>query len=493
LDLRLHPWMTAGIGLIAASLAPAAPAKPKGLDATELAAACRKVLAAPALRRARVSVAVADLATGSWLVEHGPDLLCTVASNNKLPTTAAALDLLGPDFEFRTTVAAVGKTHGKVLHGSLLVIGRGDPSISGRFHGGKPTAVIEQWAQAVADAGIAEIRGGILADDSYFDRVHSHPLWPKGQHAAWYAAQAGALSFNDNCVLLVVRPAERRGAEAIATTVPKTDYVSLVNRAITTRARLGKRAVTAHRALGRNQIQIAGTIREGDPPYTTWVTVHDPALFTVTVFREALAAKGIRCGPARLRTPTDRIEPADLTEIVTTTSAMGQAVAVANARSQNFYAEQILKTLGREKGRKGTWPAGAEVVAGFLRRAHVKGHFDYRDGSGLARANRFSARQLCILLAYMHGHKHGELYRTSLAEPGKPGTLSKRPALLPLQGRIFAKTGYIRAACALSGYLDTAGGRRVAFSFLINDFRCSLGQARAVQDKLCHTLAEYAP
>ncbi len=491
--MRLHPWMTAALGLIAASLAPAAPARPKGLDAAELAAACRKVIAAPALKRARVSVAVADLATGTWLAEHGADLLCTVASNNKLATTAAALDLLGPDFEFRTTVAAVGKTHGKVLHGDLLVIGRGDPSISGRFHGGNPTAVIEQWAQAVADAGIAEIRGGILADDSYFDRVHTHPLWPKDQLSAWYAAEASALSFNDNCILLVVRPAARRGAGAIATTVPKTDYVTLVNRAITSRARLGKRAVAAHRALGRNQIQITGTIREGDPPYTTWVTVHDPALFTATVFRETLAAKGIRCGPPRLRTPTDHIEPRDVTEIITTTSTMGQAVAVANTRSQNFYAEQILKTLGREKGRKGTWPAGAEVVEAFLRRAHVKGMFDYRDGSGLARANRFSARQLCILLAYMHGHRHGELYRRSLAEPGEPGTLEKRRALIPLKGKLRAKTGYIRAACALSGYLDTAGGRRIAFSFLINDFRCSLAAARAAQDKLCLTLADYAP
>lgn len=486
--------LAATIALAAATDA-ASTAKPRGegLDAAELAEACRRVVADRALRPARVSVAVADLSNGQWLFTHGADLLCSVASNAKLATTAAALDALGPDFAFRTTVAAVGKRHGAALHGDLLVIGRGDPSISGRFHDDKETAVLERWADAVAAAGIREVRGGIIADATYFDAQHTHPEWPQGQHSAWYCAQVGALSFNDNCILVVVQPGAKRGHPARVAVQPPTDYVSVVNRVTTSRARLGQRAVTVHRALGRNQLVASGSIRQGDPAYATWVTVHEPALFTATVFREVLARKGIRCGPARLRTPDVHIEPDAVAEILTTTSTLAQAVAVANARSQNFYAEQILKTLAREKAGKGTWPAGTELVAAFLRRAHLKGTFNVRDGCGLARANRFSARQLCILLAHMAGTDHAEVYRTSLGEPGRPGTLSHRRGLLPLRGRLRAKTGYIRDVCALSGYLDTRGGRRVAFSFLINDFRCSLAQARAAQDKLCLTLAGYAP
>ena len=478
---------------VAGSAAAAAAGKAKGLDAAELAAACRKLVASPALRRARVSVAVADLSDGEWLVAEGAELLCSVASNAKLATTAAALDALGPDFRFRTTVAAVGKVHGTVLHGDLLVVGRGDPSLSGRFHDGKPTAVLEQWAKAVVDAGISEVRGSIIADDSYFDRVHVHTEWPKGQHSAWYCAQVSALSFNDNCLLLVVAPGAKRHAAARCSTVPSTSYVDIVNRVVTSRARIGKRAVAAHRAIGRNHIQVTGSIRDRDPPYTTWITIDEPALFTATVFREVLAARGIRCGPARLRVPGLRLDPAATRELITTTSTLGQAVAVANSRSQNFYAEQILKTLAREKAGKGTWPAGVELVKAFLRRAHVKGAFEVRDGCGLARANRYSARQLCLLLAYMHGHKHRDVYHGSLAEPGKPGTLARRPGLVPLAGRLRAKTGYILNASALSGYLDTRGGRRVAFSILVNDFRTSLASVRAAQDKLCHAIADYAP
>ena len=487
--------IAASVLALLASAGAAAPAKPKGLSATEIAAECRTILASPALKRARVSVAVADLAEGNWLVEHGPDLLCTVASNNKLVTTAAALDELGPDFQFRTTVSAVGKVSSTgVLHGELLIVGRGDPNISGRVHGGKVTAVPEQWAAAVAKAGIKQITGGVIADDTYFDRVFTHPQWPNGQHSAWYCAQVGALSFNDNCVLLVVTPGARRHAPAVCSLVPATQYVTIAGSVDTSRARLGAHAVAANRAVGRNQVTVSGSVRQQSAPYTTWITVHDPALYTATVFREVLEAKGIRVGgPARLRTPTTHIDPRTVAELITTTSTLGDAVAVANARSQNFYAEQILKTLGREKRGKGTWAAGAEAVEAFLRRAHVKGVVQYTDGSGLARANRFSARQLCVLLAHAHSQKYGSRYLRSLAEPGKPGTLEHRPRLVPLQGRLFAKTGYIRGVCTLSGYLATHGGRLVAFAFLVNDYRTSLDAVRAVQDALCLKLVHYAP
>ena len=464
-----------------------------GLTAKQVAAALGAKMGAAAWRRARVSVAAMDLTTGTMLFEHGADQLCSVASNNKLVTTAAALDLLGPDFQFRTTVGALGKVSAKgVLTGDLLVVGRGDPSISGRFHKDKVTAVLEQWADAVVAAGITEVRGGVVVDDSYFDQQHFHPEWPRGQHSAWYCAQVGALSFNDNCVLLVVAPGAKKGAAALCALEPPTRYMRIVNSCHTSRARLGRNHVLAHRALGKNQITVSGSIRDKGRPFRTWVTVDDPALFTATVFREVLGAKGVRVGgPAMRWQPQRRFNLAAWRELVTTTSSLGDAVAVANSRSQNFYAEQILKTLGQEKTGKGSWAAGAKGVAGFLRTAGVKGQFDYRDGSGMARANRFSARQLVTLLAYMNGRRVGRVFLHSLAQPGGNGTLRRR--LAPLRGRLFAKTGYISGVSALSGYIDTRGGRVVAFSILVNKFRSLLGHVRAAQDAVCTTLAEYNP
>ena len=130
-------------------------------------------------------------------------------------------------------------------------------------------------------------------------------------------------------------------------------------------------------------------------------------------------------------------------------------------------------------------------MADFLRRAGLRGTFSVSDGSGLARSNRYSARQLVTLLAYMNARRTGSLYLRSLAEPGKPGTLASR--LAALRGRLFAKTGYIAGVSALSGYVETLGGRLVAFSILVNRFRSSLGSVRAAQDSICLAIARYEP
>ena len=479
--------------LAAAKALPPPPPAPKGLDRKPLVEELRKLLNTPNLRRARFGVCVMDLAGDDWLFEHNADELLVVASNNKLVTTAAALELLGPDFQFRTTVAAVGKLlPGGVLQGDLLLVGRGDPNISGRLRKAKPTVIIEEWVEAVAQAGIKSVRGGIIADDTYLDRQQIHPGWPQGQHEAWYCAPVSALSFNDNCVLVVVKPGPKPDTPAVATTDPPTSYFELVSTCTTSRARLGDNRVVAHRRLGDNRIVVSGSIRAQSAPFTAWITVHDPPLYTASVFADALRAKGILVGaPVRLLTPPLKLEPASTREIITTTSSLKDAVTVANKNSQNFYAEQILKTIGREKAGKGTWPAAAEAVEGFLRSAKVTGTFAYNDGSGLARADRFSTRQIVQLLQYANGRRWGGFYLQSLAEPGEDGTLSRR--LDALKGRLFAKTGYLAGTSALSGYVETRGKRLLAFSILVNEFRCSLADVRALQDTIVTKLADYAP
>ncbi|NQT88896.1 D-alanyl-D-alanine carboxypeptidase/D-alanyl-D-alanine-endopeptidase [bacterium] len=479
---------------VAASTGSAAPSsRPSGLSRAQLVAGLRRLTASPPLKGARVGVAVVDLVDGATLFEHGADLSCSVASNNKLVTTAAALELLGARFAFRTSVYATGNLRADgLLEGDLLVVGRGDPSISGRFENGNPTAVFERWATAVAASGIRRVRGSIIADDTYLDRQFHHPDWPKNQLAAWYCAPTSALSFNDNCIRIIVRPGPKRGAPAIVTTEPRTTFGHITNRAVTGRARVAGKPLIVHRRPGTNNIVVSGSIPEAGAVSLTWLTVHEPALYTATVFRDTLAARGVVVGaPPRLLTPSLRIPTDRRWEVITTESLLAQAVAVTNSRSQNFYAEQFLKTLGKEKAGEGSFAAGARVVADFLRTAGVAGAFTTSDGSGLARGNRYTARQLVTLLAYMNGRRTGGVYLRSLARPGADGTLAKR--LLPLKGKLHAKTGYIAGASALSGYVETRGGRLLAFSILVNSFRSGLGHVKAFQDKTCLTLAEYKP
>jgi D-alanyl-D-alanine carboxypeptidase/D-alanyl-D-alanine-endopeptidase (penicillin-binding protein 4) len=466
----------------------------KGLDPQELGEALGRELKSKALRGADVGVVVYDLVAREMVFTHHPDLPLIVASNNKLVTTAAALERLGPDFQFRTTVAAAGRrTAEGTLRGNLLIIGRGDPSISGRFHKGRVTAVLERWAKALADAGIERVRGDVLADDSYFDGEFTHPGWPK-RHAAWYCAQVCALSMNDSCVDLAVFPGEHRGDRARVAVQPPTSYVDLYNGCTTSRASGGSNHVIAHRLAGKNQLRVTGKIRRRSAPFETSVTVHDPALYTATVFKEVLERAGIEVtGLVRRRPPGYEVREEEFEEIITTTSSLADAVAVANGRSQNFYAEQILKTLGREMQGEGSWDAGAKAVKAWLRDAGIHGTVQYADGSGLARGNRFTARQLAAVLAWMNCRRTSTLYWRSLAQPGKPGTLARRSLLFPLQGRLFAKTGFIDRVSALSGYLECPSGRLLAFVTLVNNYRAGLSAARRAQDRMVLHMARYAP
>jgi len=484
-----------GVGPAAGAFGAERPGPPpgRGLDRGRVVAELERLVANPALRRMRVGVAVRDLVTGETLFEHNADDLYATASNNKVITTAAALELLGPSFQFRTTVSAVGRlrTDG-LVEGNLVVVGRGDPSISGRFHDGDCTAILDAWVRAVADAGIRSIRGDLIADDTYFDRQHQHPDWPHGQALNWYCAPVSALSFNDNCIQVIVRAGASGGTPAVVALAPPTRYVEIANSCTTSRVRHSGNEVLVRRRAGKNTITVSGEINPGGRTFQTWVTIEEPALYLATVFRELLAAKGIALGGhARLRLPADRFEPANSRDILTSGSSLRTAIAVANKNSQNFYAEQILKTIGREVGGQGTFAAGAEAVSAFLRQIGIQGAFTYVDGSGLASTNRFSPRQVVDLLAYMNGRRAGGVYLHSLAEPGCPGTLERR--LVPLRGRLFAKTGYIANVSCLSGYVESRRGHLLAFSILVNDLHGVLGDAKNTENEICMKLADYEP
>ena len=113
----------------------------------------------------------------------------------KLFTTAAAIDLLGPGFKVTTTVFTNGKVDASgTLDGDVKVVGHGDPTIGGRFHDGRATAVIEEWATDLKRAGVKTIRGNLVFEYGYMDTEYIHPSWPVDQLVNWYEAPVAAFS-----------------------------------------------------------------------------------------------------------------------------------------------------------------------------------------------------------------------------------------------------------------------------------------------------------
>ncbi len=437
--------------------------------ANPLAARLAKLTADPKFAKVRLAAHIVDVQSGQVLLAADETTPMTPASTMKLATTAAALHVLGPDFKLRTHVGLLGD--------DLVIVGGGDPNLSGRFYDGDITAAIKRWAAVLRGRGITAVKGNLVVDDSLFEAQWTHGNWPAADFQWWYQAPVGALVLNDSCVELSVRPGAKDGDAAIVRVAPMTEYVTLLGQ-IQTRAG-GGNSPRIDRIRGTERFQLGGEVPLKSGTQTYFRTVHDPGLFAGTVIRETFQAEGVTVAGHVIRrrvwTEAWRL-PAEFKPVVVHNSTLGQSVGVANTRSQNLYAECILKTLAAYAASKdhvwpaaqGSWALGCRTVAQTL--AALKVPTDdcvFDDGCGLSRNNRLTARTLTELLVTMHRGPHAAVWIDSLAVSGDgEGSLRSRMRDEAVRGRVHAKTGSLRDTRSLAGYVRTVKGRTIAFALM---------------------------
>ncbi len=471
--------------LLAAMCALASPAA--GGEPPALEAEIRARIAAADLKGASIGLAVIDVQTGRVLCAADETKPLTPASNVKLITTGAALLLLGPKFQFTTEIygTSVREEEG-VLPGDRVVVAGGDPAISGRHHGGKTTAVLDDLAAQVARK-VRGVSGNLVIDGTIFDREYVHPSWPQDQLVRWYCAPVSAFALNDNCVDVSVAPGERDGAPARVKLDPPTGYFTVNNRCTTIASGQGRAII--HRLPGSDTLVISGKLALGSPGAASPVAVNDPVRYAATVLRERLALAGVRI-EGRIVLADRAVDRAGMEQLASASHSLADAVQVANKRSQNFYAEMILKTLGRRAGRPSSFARGAEAVSAHLHLIGMKpGTFTLDDGSGLSKKNAFSALQMAAFLRHMARSEHADAFLASLPVAGVDGTMSRRMARTPCAGKVLAKTGHVSGVSALSGYVK-AGSSLLAFSILVNGAGLDPAAAHALQDAVCRILVD---
>lgn len=442
----------------------------------------RALQAAPEL-----SVVVTELVTGEAVYRYRADELRIVASNAKLFTSAAALHYLGPGFAFETPLLARGRVQGGVLHGDLAVVGRGDPTLSERFTL-DPFFVFRGWARALKERGIFRVDGDILLVHGYFEDGALHPDWPRDQLARWYVAPVTALAFNDNCVHVRVSPTG--GGRARVDLLP--DLGRLTVRNLT---RTGDSArhpqVTLTRQPGEAEIEARGYVWRRAEPVDAWVTVPDPLDYFGAALGTALSEEGIPVsGSPR---PLEQLPAGAWERIAVHRSGILDVLGVINKRSQNLFAESLLKTLGAERCGGGTWARGIEALEQFLEEevGVPREAYHVADGSGMSRANRFTAEQVVRLLRHMYYHRWGRAYLRSLPYSGEEGlSWERRLEREPYRENVYAKTGTLSGVSTLSGYAKGRSGRLYAFSILSNRTR-SAWQARDGQDRILRALIDH--
>jgi D-alanyl-D-alanine carboxypeptidase/D-alanyl-D-alanine-endopeptidase (penicillin-binding protein 4) len=446
----------------------------------ELRGAIDTILERSALDGARLGILVTDVESGRVLYARDADALLNPASNVKLFTSAAALARLGPEFRFETELRVDGPSLHRSHARQLYVRGKGDP-----------TLVTERlWAIAgeLANRGIRRI-GELVLDDGYFDEQRVGPGFEQEAGDRAYLAPTGALSLNFNSVAVHASPGEARGQPGRVALEPQSDYLELVNRTRTVGARAVRRLAPSSSPAGsRQRIVVEGRLPLGGRPVAVWRKIDDPRAYFGQTLKRLLELRGVKVGRVRAgAAPHD----AKLLHVAESDS-LGAIVRRLNKTSNNFVAEQVLKTLGAElRGAPGTWAAGVDVVEEFLAEVGLpRGSFVMNNGSGLNDANRFSARQTVTLLRAMwRRFPLAAEFLSSLPVAGRDGTTRWRMDGTEAEGRLRAKTGTLENVTSLSGYVETADGERLAFAILVNDFAGRSSRAARVVDALAAALA----
>lgn len=434
-----------------------------------------------------VSIEIVDDETGEVVFERSAEVPQTIASITKLITTATALHYLGPDYKFRTTFWRRGDVRQGSLIGSLLVVGGGDPNISGRFYDDNINAVFDRWAEGLLQAGITRVTGDVLLNTSFFDAEGRHSEWPAGQEARWYQAPISALSYNDNVVVVSIRPGTRPGRQVAVSIEPPVDVLRPVPLARTV-GRRGRVRVAVSRAAGSNAVTVSGTVPLRPAWWSTPITIDDPPSFFGKALVNRLKNAGISVSGRIVQKP---MRP-DSTwiPVATTESDLLPTIEVCNKRSQGFYAEQIFKTISAEKRGQGSWPASVALAKEFLAGIGLDpSHFQLRDGSGLSPQNRVPAADLVRFLRAMERHPQGERWRNTFALSGeKDGTLRHRLNDSMTRGQILAKTGSLERVSTLAGYARGGSGRTYVFAILLNGRGVTDRAGQSFQDRLLRAL-----
>jgi D-alanyl-D-alanine carboxypeptidase/D-alanyl-D-alanine-endopeptidase (penicillin-binding protein 4) len=446
--------------------------------------------AAP-LARGYWGVLVASLATGETLYARNADKLLMPGSTMKVVTLAAAAQQLGWDYTYETRLLAAGPIADGVLHGDLVVVGSGDPSLMDRD--GVADLLFSDWWTELQANGIRAVTGRLIGDDNAFDDDELGAGWAWDDLPSGFSAGVSALQYNENTARVTVAPASAVGVSAVVTTAP-ADSGLVVQSDVRTAPAGSPAAVRVRRLPGSARLELRGAVALDGPPVSRTVSVANPTLFFVGTARSALVAAGIDIrGPAvDIDDITDAPSRSGATLVAVHRSPPLAALATTMMKtSQNLYAETLLKTLGGATG--ATAAAGSEAAKRLLQGWGVPpGSVLQADGSGLSRYNYVTPTALVAILRHVNGDARLRgPFEASLPVAGRDGTLAARMKGTPAEGRVRAKTGTLGNVRALAGYATSAGGEPLVFAILANNYGSAAGDAVAAIDAIAVRLAEF--
>ncbi|HET8622698.1 MAG TPA: D-alanyl-D-alanine carboxypeptidase/D-alanyl-D-alanine-endopeptidase [Gemmatimonadales bacterium] len=459
-------------------------------------------LDSPPFRRQLWGIAVMDDG-GRLLYARNADRLFIPASTAKLAVTAVAAARLPPTWVVRTSLYGTEAVRDGVLQGDLVLYGRGDPTWSRRCYGtdslrpgvceSEPMWAVRRLADSLRARGVRSIAGNVVGDGSWLEPTLVHPAWENYDLNWWYAAPVSGLGFNDNSVDLTWGAGPAVGAPPLISFAPSWTPIVLDNRAVTTPGDTGTN-IDFFREPATLRIRAEGRVAQTGRGRTEYFALPDPNYFAALALWTALREAGITVSGS-VKSTTDstafrsvRAGP-PLAEV--TSRPLSDWIFPVLNTSQNWFAEILLKQLGRQFGRAGSWREGIAVERRFLidSLGVDSTQLALVDGSGLANSNLITPLALVRILQAMRRHPRAEPFLAALPRAGQRGSLARRFGGTPADGRVAAKPGTIARVNALAGYLELEGGRTVTFAVLANHHALTAPAATAQIDSVIVDLA----
>ncbi len=485
--LLLVAWLV-GPAVHAAPEAPASPVAAQLEAATgyPLYPALQKLLEDPVFVESQVALQIVNVRTGEEVFGWNPDLALLPASTTKVITAAAALRNLGPAWRFSTELLRVGEINPEgVLEGDLYIRGNGDP-----------TMVIEKAWKMVQDlqvAGIVEVNGDLIFDDSWFAGSHLIPGWDKPVDVAngpSYYAPIGALNMNFNTVDLVVGPGPRVGEPARVQSGTASKLITIDNQIETVEA--GRRPwIRLEREVGKDGASISfkleGRIASNEPVERYYRAVGKPTAWSMSVWESLLKKEGVKING---KTRVDEAPDNAVVVVELNSQPLSEVLNHTLKYSSNQMAELVLRAVGAQVfGDPASDEKGLKVLQGYLSSLGIPAdEYVLRNGSGLTREGLLRPSHLnAVLVDLYHDPLLSPEFQTALSVSGVDGTLRRRFDDDGEVARVRGKTGSLNGVYCLTSYVHASDGETYAFTFLVNDFKRSR-PVRALQDAVGSTL-----
>ena len=437
-----------------AGLMPIAPA----LAQAALPAPLREALVSAGISPGGVGLYVHEVGAAQPLLEHNADRSMNPASVMKLLTTLAGLELLGPNYTWRTEAWLDGTLSGEVLQGNLVLKGYGDPKLT----------IEDLWLflRELRARGLREIRGDLVLDRNFFAVEPIDPGQFDNDPTRAYNVGPDALLLNYKSVRLQFVPQEDTSTVRILP-LPDLPQVSIVNQLALGAGSCDFWPERPQATPEQARLVFTGVFPRGCGEKAKNFSLLGPNEYALALFQQLWREVG---GSFSGRVREGVVpEPAKLLG-TWESPPLAQVIRDINKFSNNVMARQLFLTLALAADNP---PVSTDKAARAMREWLARSRLDFpevqlENGSGLSRNERISPRHLGELLLYAARGPLMPEYVSSLPIPGVDGTLRRRLSGSPAIGRAHLKTGYLEGVRAIAGYVLDSRGRMLVVVSLIN-------------------------